>query len=58
MIKNEIKDGSLKSKIDKIPLKRMGKPEEIAFICSMLSNPLGGFINAQSINIDGGYFPT
>ena len=58
MIINEIKDGTLKDKIDKIPLKRIGKPEEIAFICSMLCHPLGGFVNSQSINVDGGYIPT
>ena len=58
MLKKEIEDNSINSKLSKIPVKRMGSPEEIAHVCYMLCHELGGFINCQSINIDGGYLPT
>ena len=58
MLEKEVKDDSIKVKISRIPLQRMGNPEEISHICYMLCNELGGYINCQSINVDGGYLPT
>lgn len=38
----------------KIPLKRLGKPEEIAMLASYLASSEAGFITGQTFNIDGG----
>jgi len=38
-----------------IPLKRLGKPEEIASAVVYLASEIGGYINGQTIVVDGGY---
>jgi 3-oxoacyl-[acyl-carrier protein] reductase len=38
-----------------IPLKRMGKPEEIAGLVAYLASAEAGFITGSSLTIDGGY---
>jgi len=38
-----------------IPVKRMGKPEELARLAAWLLSPLSGFITGQTINHDGGF---
>ena len=40
--------------IQGIPLKRAGKPEDIANLCLFLSSDLSSFITGQVINVDGG----
>ncbi|MFL2639146.1 MAG: 3-oxoacyl-[acyl-carrier-protein] reductase [Flavobacteriaceae bacterium] len=40
--------------IDGIPLKRSGKPEDVANLCLFLSSDLSSFITGQVINVDGG----
>jgi 3-oxoacyl-[acyl-carrier protein] reductase len=40
--------------IQAIPLKRGGKPEDVANICLFLSSDLSSFITGQVINVDGG----
>ena len=37
-----------------IPLKRGGKPEDVANLCLFLSSDLSSFITGQVINVDGG----
>jgi len=37
-----------------IPLKRMGKPEDIAQLCVFLASDLADYITGQTINVDGG----
>ena len=40
--------------IEGIPLKRGGKPEDVANLCLFLSSDLSTFITGQVINVDGG----
>ena len=42
------------NKIEGIPLKRGGKPEDVANLCLFLSSDLSTFITGQVINVDGG----
>lgn len=37
-----------------IPLKRLGKPEDVAGIVVFLSSPEAGFITGQTISVSGG----
>jgi len=37
-----------------IPARRLGKPSEVAALCTFLSSELAGFITAQQISVDGG----
>jgi 3-oxoacyl-[acyl-carrier protein] reductase len=38
----------------KIPMKRFGKPEEVAELCAFLISDRAGYITGQSFVIDGG----
>ena len=38
-----------------VPLERMGKPEDIAYLSSFLLSDLARWITGESIAIDGGY---
>jgi NAD(P)-dependent dehydrogenase (short-subunit alcohol dehydrogenase family) len=58
MLLNEKIDGSLSRKLDLIPVGRPGTPEEIAHVVKSLVSPLSGYINAQTIHLDGGFIPT
>lgn len=49
-IPQEVKDKF----IQKIPLKRIGKPEDIAAIVAFLSSDEAGYISGQCIQVDGG----
>ena len=40
--------------IAKIPMKRFGKPEEVAELCAFLISDRSGYITGQSLVIDGG----
>lgn len=37
-----------------IPVRRIGTPEEIAAMCSLLCSEQGGFVNGQMIGVNGG----
>jgi 3-oxoacyl-[acyl-carrier protein] reductase len=39
---------------EKVPLKRLGKPEEIAEACFYLASDRASFIHGAVLNIDGG----
>jgi len=41
---------------DTVPMKRLGKPEEIGGLCSYLASELGGYITGATININGGLY--
>ncbi len=41
-----------------VPVKRLGKPEEVAALVAFLASPLNTFINGQNIAIDGGFTST
>ena len=44
----------VKELIKTIPLKRFGKPEEIASVVSFLSSEQASYINGANIVVDGG----
>jgi len=44
----------LQKLIDAQPSKSMGKPEDVANAVAFLANPETGFINGQTIYVDGG----
>ena len=45
----------MKEVLDRTPLKRVGKPEEIAATAAFLCMSGAGFITGQCINVDGGF---
>lgn len=49
-LSDEVRDNYLSG----IPLKRFGKPEEIAGVCIFLGSDLGSYVNGQVIAVDGG----
>lgn len=49
-IREDIRQGI----IDSVPMKRLGKPEEIGGLCAYLSSELAGYITGATININGG----
>ncbi|MGB9779263.1 3-oxoacyl-[acyl-carrier-protein] reductase [Caldanaerobacter sp.] len=50
VLKEEIKEAMIKS----IPLKRAGKPEEVAEVVAFLASKASDYITGQVINVDGG----
>ena len=40
--------------VDQIPMKRMGKPEEVAELIAFLASPVSDYITGEVIKIDGG----
>jgi len=51
-----IKPEILQTIIDAVPMKRLGKPEEICYACAYLVNDLSGFTTGVTININGGLY--
>tara|TARA_B100000953_G_scaffold211139_1_gene174305 strand:- start:3046 stop:3792 length:747 start_codon:yes stop_codon:yes gene_type:complete len=51
---SELSEDIVKKWIEGIPLKRGGKPEDVANLCLFLSSDLSSFITGQVINVDGG----
>jgi 3-oxoacyl-[acyl-carrier protein] reductase len=39
-----------------IPLRRMGKPEDVAAVAAFLASDGAGYITGSVINVDGGFF--
>lgn len=39
-----------------IPLRRYGRPEEVAAACALLCNEDGGFISGQVLHVNGGHY--
>jgi 3-oxoacyl-(acyl-carrier-protein) reductase len=46
----------LEKVIQKIPMHRLGQPEEIARVVTFLASPASGYITGQIIAINGGYY--
>ncbi len=44
----------LKGYIDSVPMKRMGRPEEVAALVAFLASDEAGYITGQTLRIDGG----
>ncbi|MCB1896461.1 MAG: beta-ketoacyl-ACP reductase [Zoogloeaceae bacterium] len=40
--------------VDTVPMKRLGKPDEIGALCSYLSSELAGYMTGATLNINGG----
>ena len=51
---NDLSQELVQKWIEGIPLKRGGKPEDVANLCLFLSSDLSSFITGQVINVDGG----
>lgn len=51
---DKIPEGIKEELIKKIPLQKLGKPEDIAGIVSFLASPQGDYITGQVICVDGG----
>ena len=49
-IREDIRQGI----IDSVPMKRLGRPEEIGGLCAYLASDLAGYITGATININGG----
>ena len=49
-----IRDDIRQSIIDSVPMKRLGKPEEIGALCAYLASEIAGYITGATININGG----
>jgi 3-oxoacyl-[acyl-carrier protein] reductase len=49
-----ISDAQRKARTDLLPLRRMGRPEEIAEIVALLARGTAGFLHGQVIAVDGG----
>jgi 3-oxoacyl-[acyl-carrier protein] reductase len=45
------------SRLSKHPAHRFGRPEELGALCAFLCSQYAGYINGQSILLDGGSFP-
>ena len=50
-------DAALAERIDTVPAKRIGKPDELGAACAFLCSAQAGYITGQNILIDGGTFP-
>ncbi|HET8573569.1 MAG TPA: SDR family oxidoreductase [Edaphocola sp.] len=48
------KEAAESSMIDQIPMKRFGKPEEIAAVAAFLTSPAASYLTGVSIPVDGG----
>ena len=54
MTKLNTRDDFLKEEINRISLKRIGKPNEIANVAVFLASDLSSYISGQNIVVDGG----
>jgi 3-oxoacyl-[acyl-carrier protein] reductase len=51
---SELGENVNKALMEKIPLKRLGQPEDIANICTYISSEESGYITGQIFTVDGG----
>jgi acetoacetyl-CoA reductase len=51
-----IKPEVLQTIVDSVPMKRLGKPEEMGAACVYLSSELAGFMTGATLNINGGLY--
>ena len=48
---------ALAERVDAVPAKRIGGPDELGAVCAFLCSAQAGYITGQNILIDGGTFP-
>ena len=54
MMKESTPDDVLNKVLERIPMKRIGEPKEIASVALFLSSELSSYITGQVIRVDGG----
>ena len=50
----ELPENSKKDLLDRIPIKKIGKPEDIAYTALFLASNEASYITGQTITVDGG----
>ena len=55
-ILSEYTDDMRRKRIEEIPLKRLGTPEDIANCCLFLASDLSSYITGETINVNGGLY--
>ena len=51
---DKLDEKTVQSWRDSIPLKRGGKPEDIAHACVFLASDMSAYITGQTLSVDGG----
>ncbi|PKO83537.1 MAG: beta-ketoacyl-ACP reductase [Betaproteobacteria bacterium HGW-Betaproteobacteria-11] len=51
-----IREDVLNSIIDTVPMKRLGKPEEIGGLCNYLASDVAGYMTGATLNMNGGLY--
>jgi acetoacetyl-CoA reductase len=51
-----IREDILNSIIETVPMKRLGKPEEIGGLCNYLASDIAGYMTGATLNINGGLY--
>ncbi|WP_375415338.1 SDR family oxidoreductase [uncultured Bradyrhizobium sp.] len=54
-IDTDMTDGMIDALTDRIPLRRIGKPADVAALVSYLASDGAGFMTGESLTIDGGF---
>ena len=55
MMNSGITEKIVSETINKIPLKRVAQPDEIASTCFFLASDSSSYITGENINVTGGY---
>ena len=55
LARNVLGEKGMKEMAAKVPIRRMGKPEEVARLVLWLASNENTFVSAQNIAIDGGF---
>ncbi len=50
-------EAALKERVDTVPARRIGDPDELGQACAFLCSAQAGYITGQNVLIDGGAFP-
>jgi len=51
---DRVQAAHIKTMQARVPVRRLGTPEEVAAVVALLASPAGGFINGQLIQVNGG----